>query len=154
MTDRTARSTETELAGELRTVINRLGYHLREPATRHGLTPTRMTALVALEKLGPSRPGDLAAALGVTAPSMSRLADVLIQGGWVTREQDQHDHRACLLALSDHGRTTLTELRRAGTGALSLGIAGLTPQQRAKLAAALPVLAELADRHLVRPADS
>ncbi|QDP94617.1 MarR family transcriptional regulator [Microlunatus elymi] len=148
MINSTERSDTAQLAGQLRTVINRLGYHLRQPATREGLTPTRLTALAALEKLGPLRPGDLAAALGVTAPSMSRLVEALTDGGWVSRQQDHHDRRAYLLALSDHGRTTLAGLRCAGTGVLSEGIAELTAAQRATLAAALPVLTELADRHL------
>jgi len=36
------------LAGSLRTEINRLAYHLRRPATKSGLTPTRLAALAAL----------------------------------------------------------------------------------------------------------
>ena len=34
-----------ELAGSLRTEVNRLAYHLRVPATKSGITPTRLAAL-------------------------------------------------------------------------------------------------------------
>ena len=50
-----------ELAGSLRTEVNRLAYHLRVPATKSGITPTRLAALAALARHGQGcRQGDLA----------------------------------------------------------------------------------------------
>lgn len=137
-----------ELAGGLRTAVNRLGFHLRTPATRHGITPTRLSALVALRKSGPQRPGDIASWLGISAASMSRLTEALEDGHWVERSADPSDRRAYLLTLTEHGVRALEELRREGTSQLTEDILSLTAQQRAALAAALPVLIALADRHL------
>ena len=39
-----------DLAGSLRTELSRLAYHLRIPATKSGITPTRLAALAALAR--------------------------------------------------------------------------------------------------------
>lgn len=139
---------DAELAGGLRTVVNRLAHALREPAARRGVTPTRLTALVTLYRHGPMRPGDLAGRMNITAASMSRLTEALLEGDWVSRDPDPADRRAYLLSVSDHGRTVLNDLRRENDGDLAADIRALSPDQRAALSAALPVLTALADRHV------
>jgi len=136
------------LAGELRTVVNRLAFHLRIPAARHGITPTRLSAMAALEKAGPQRPGDLAGRLGISAASMSKLVEALEAGGWARRERDPEDRRAYLLSITEHGVAALENLRREGTGQLTDDILALPPEQREALASALPVLVLLADLHV------
>jgi len=94
-----------DLAGSLRTEINRLAYHLRTPATKSGITPTRLAALAALARHDHGcRQGDLAVEMGISAASMTRLVDILIDANWVLRQRDQSDARAFVLQLSDHGR--------------------------------------------------
>jgi len=134
-----------ELAGGLRTAINRLAHALRSPATSDGITPTRLAALMTLMKYGPLRPGDLAARLNITAASTSRLIEVLLEGDWIRREPDPDDRRASLLSLSTHGEGALDKLRREGTGELAAGINALPVDQRESLAVALPALVALAD---------
>jgi DNA-binding MarR family transcriptional regulator len=141
-----------ELAGELRTVIDRLAFHLRTPAMRHGITPTRLSALFALERNGPLRPGDLASRLGIAAASMSRLCDALEDAALVRRTSDPSDNRAIQLAITAHGVAELAEVRRAGTQELVDDIGQLSAEEREALATALPVLIALADKHL-GPAD-
>lgn len=136
------------LAGGLRTAISRLSFHLRTPATRQGITPTRLTAMASLEFSGPMRPGDLAARLSISAASMSRLTEAMVEGGWVERAPDPDDRRACLLNLSEHGSAALTAMRQEGTSWLSKDIAALPTEQQAVLAAALPILQALADKRL------
>ena len=143
-----------ELAGELRTVINRLAFHLRTPAMEHGITPTRLSALVALERSGPLRPGDLAGRLGITAASMSRLCDVLEEASLIRRDPDSDDQRATRLTITAHGATELAGVRRAGTEELVEDLRGLTRAERKALAAALPVLVSLADKHLGQAAST
>lgn len=138
----------SELAGGLRTVVNRLAYSLRSPVAADGITPTRLAALMTLTKHGPLRPGELADRLHISAASASRLVDVLIEGDWVRKEPDPGDGRASLLSLSAHGTATLRKLRREGTGEWAAGIEKLTGEQRAALDAALPVLVALADEYV------
>ena len=137
------------LAGDVRTEIGRLAYHLRTPATRFGITPTRLAALSALTRYPDGvRQGDLAELMNISAPSMTRLVEILEEAGWVERRRDAHDHRCLLLVLSPAGRTTIDTLRDEATIQLGTELADLTADERAALAAAVPVLRKLADRHL------
>lgn len=149
MSRRTPSRDLTRLAGEVRTEVNRLAYHLRTPATRSGITPTRLTALSALTRYPDGvRQGDLAELMNVSAPSMTRLVEILEEAGWVERRRDPDDQRCLLLVLSPVGRKTLDTLRDESASVLSEELAELTPDERAALAAAVPVLRKLADRHL------
>lgn len=137
------------LAGELRTEVGRLAYHLRRPATRSGVTPTRLAALAALTRYPDGlRQGDLAELMNVSAPSMTRLVEILTDAGWVERRRDPSDQRCLLLALSPAGHATLDTLRDEAATQLSTEMADLTDDERAALEAAVPVLRKLADRHL------
>ena len=148
MTRRTSREL-TRLAGEVRTEVSRLAYHLRTPATRSGITPTRLTALSALTRYPEGvRQGDLAELMNISAPSMTRLVEILDEAGWVERRRDPEDQRCLLIVLSPVGRKTLDTLRDESASQLSEELADLTPDERATLAAAVPVLRKLADRHL------
>jgi DNA-binding MarR family transcriptional regulator len=108
----------TRLAGELRTEVGRLAYHLRTPATRSGITPTRLAALAALTRYPNGvRQGDLAERMNMAAPSMTRLVEILEEAGWVERRRDPTDQRCLLLVLSPRGHTTVGMLRdEAATG--------------------------------------
>ena len=141
-----------ELAVGLRNVVVRLSYSLRSPAARDGVTPTRLTALAILDRNGPMRPGDLAARLSITAASMSRLTEALEQGRWVERAPDPDDRRACLLSLSDHGRSMLATLRRENAEELAAYIRNMPEADSEALRNALPALAGLTEHLLDRRA--
>ena len=139
----------TRLAGEVRTEVNRLAYHLRTPATRSGITPTRLAALAALTRYPDGvRQGDLAERMFMSAPSMTRLVEILEEAGWIERRRDPADQRCLLLVLSPVGRKTLDTLREESATGLSEELAELTADERAALAATVPVLQKLADRHV------
>ncbi|HKU10015.1 MAG TPA: MarR family transcriptional regulator [Sinomonas sp.] len=144
----TADDGDLALAAELRTAVNRLAFYLRRDAGKRDLTPSRLAALAALDRGGPQRPGDVAARLGISAASMSRLTEVLEAGGWVRRTPDSADRRAFVLDLTEEGTAALNDVRREGTGRLADDVARLSASDRATLSAALPVLMALADRHL------
>jgi len=139
----------SRLAGEVRTEIGRLAYHLRTPATRSGITPTRLAALAALARYPDGvRQGDLAELMNVSAPSMTRLVEILEEAGWVERRRDPADQRCLLLVLSPLGRKTIETVRDEAATQLSEELAALSADERAALAAAVPVLRKIADRHL------
>jgi len=138
-----------DLAGSLRTELSRLAYHLRTPATKSGITPTRLAALAALARHDQGcRQGDLAIEMGISPASMTRLVDIMVTARWVLRQRDPSDARAFVLRLSDHGSSTLEGLRSEGTSRLSADIEALTDDERRTLAAAIPILRGIADRRL------
>lgn len=139
----------TRLAGDLRAEVNRLAYHLRAPATRSGITPTRLAALAALAHAESGlRAGDLAARMGITPGSTTRLIDILVDAGWAERRRDPEDARAVLLTVTAHGREALEDLRRDNVTKLAIDLASLRPDERAVLVSAVPLLRALSDRLL------
>ena len=131
-------------AARLRVAIARLSRRLR----RHeiaGLTPTQLSALSTVERSGPLRLGDLAAAEGIAPSTLTRLVTVLEERGYVTRCPVPGDARASTLAIAPAGQAALGQIRQESTLALSDSLRTLSREQLASLAAALPALEQLAD---------
>jgi DNA-binding MarR family transcriptional regulator len=128
----------------LRVALARLSRRLR----RHelaGLTPTQLSALATIGKTGPMRLGDLAAAEGIAPSTLTRLVTALEESGYVRRTADPSDARASTLAITPHGQDALERIRTESTLMLTASLKLLTPAQRSALAAALPVLEQLAE---------
>lgn len=75
---------------------------------------------------------ELAAALGVTEQTTSRIVAGLARQGYLQREPDARDGRRRLLAATASGRTALRELDRAEAVA-GLVDHGLSPEDEARL---------------------
>jgi DNA-binding MarR family transcriptional regulator len=128
----------------LRVAIARLARRLR----RHelaGLTPTQLSALATVERAGPLRLSDLAAAEGIAPSTLTRLVTALEERGYVDRCPVPGDARASTLAIAPAGRTVLERIRQESTTVLADSLRTLTGEQLAALAAALPALEQLAD---------
>jgi len=128
----------------LRVAIARLSRRLR----RHelaGLTPTQLSALATVERAGPLRLGDLAAAEGIAPSTLTRLVTALEERGYVDRGPVPGDARASTLAITPAGHTVLERIRQESTTVLADSLRTLTGSQLAALAAALPALEQLAD---------
>jgi|SRR5271154_1414951 len=128
----------------LRVALARLSRRLR----RHelaGLTPTQLAALATVEQSGPIRLGDLAAIEGIAPSTLTRLISALEDSGYVLRCADPTDARASTLAVTSGGREMLDRIRTETTLVLARSLGDLTPAQRSVLAAALPVLEQLAE---------
>jgi DNA-binding MarR family transcriptional regulator len=128
----------------LRVAIARLSRRLR----RHelaGLTPTQLSALATVDRAGPLRLGDLAAAEGIAPSTLTRLVTALEERGYVERCPVPGDARASTLTIAPAGHEALERIREQSTIALADRLQTLTAGQRAALAAALPALEQLAD---------
>jgi DNA-binding MarR family transcriptional regulator len=97
------------------------------------------------------RLGDLAAAEGIAPSTLTRLVTALEESGYVRRCADPSDARASTLDVTPHGHEALERIRNESTLLLARSLRDLTPAQRSALAAALPVLEQLAE---VPPAES
>src|SRR5438445_12047580 len=128
----------------LRVALARLSRRLRKHALA-GLTPTQLAALATVERSGPMRLGDLAAAEGIAPSTLTRLVTALEESGYVRRHADPSDARASTLAITPRGRDTLERLRTQTTLELAASLRLLTLAQRSALAEALPVLELLAE---------
>lgn len=128
----------------LRVAIARVSRRLR----RHelaGLTPTQLSALATVERAGPLRLGDVAAAEKIAPSTLTRLVTVLEERGYVERCPVPGDARASTLVVTARGHAILERIRQESTILLAASLRTLTPDQLAALAAALPALEQIAD---------
>ena len=127
----------------LRVAIARLSRRLRKHELA-GLTPTQLAALATVERAGPLRLGDLAAAERIAPSTLTRLVSVLEDHGYVQRRAVPGDARAWTLAVTARGHEVLDRIRQENTILLADSLLTLSPDQLAALAAALPALEQLA----------
>ncbi len=71
---------------------------------RHGLHLGQNVLLAALWERDGATPGEIAAANGVTTPTVVKMATRMGAAGLLTRRRDEHDSRLVRLWLTDAGR--------------------------------------------------
>jgi len=142
MTKQTQQSRRPGLAEELRTSIARLSRRLRAQGSSR-LSVTQFAALAALVRHESMTPSELADHEKVQPPSMTRVVAFLEDQGLVTRMPHPTDRRQVVLTPTGHGREVVQAERRAKRAWLDVQLATLTPQERAILRQAAPILERL-----------
>ncbi|MCF8601922.1 MarR family transcriptional regulator [Gordonia sp. HY442] len=141
----TSRDDAWFLAGEVRVVFSRLRRRFREVAAFDELTPSQTAVLSRLagREMASS---ELADAERVRPQSMAATVAVLFERDLVERTRDPNDGRRQVLSLSAGGRALVDGTRRTRDEWLAHAVGErLTATERETLAAALPLLARLAD---------
>ena len=135
------------LASALRISVSRLARRLRAERLAKGLEPglsdTQLAALATLEAHGAMTPGELADHEKVQPPSMTRVIAALEERGLVMRAPHATDRRQVVLTVTEPGRTVVQQSRKLREAWLALRLRELTPQERATLRAAAPILEKL-----------
>ncbi|HEY2313117.1 MAG TPA: MarR family transcriptional regulator [Streptosporangiaceae bacterium] len=135
------------LASALRISVSRLARRLRAERLAKGLEPglsdTQLAALATLEAHGAMTPGELADHEKVQPPSMTRVIAALEERGLVMRGPHATDRRQVVLTVTEPGRTVVQQSRKLREAWLALRLRELTPQERATLRAAAPILEKL-----------
>ena len=140
-----ASRTDAGLASELRLSVMRLRRRLAsERHPDNELSMGAMAVLGALHRRGDLPVGELAAHEHVQPPSMTRTVTGLERAGLVLRRPDSEDRRLVLVSLTDDGRETLLADRRRRDAWLACRLRELSPEERAVLRAAAPLLERLA----------
>jgi len=127
----------SRLARRLR--VERLVPELAEPA----LSDTQLAALATLERHGAMTPGELAEHEKVQPPSMTRVIAALVDWELVTRAPHPTDRRQVILTVTPEGRSLVQRVRRRKEAWLAQRLAELSPQERATLREAAPILEKL-----------
>jgi DNA-binding MarR family transcriptional regulator len=135
------------LASVLRISVSRLARRLRAERLAKGLEPglsdTQLAALAALERHGDMTPGELADHEKVQPPSMTRVIAALEERGLVMRGPHATDRRQVVLTVTQAGRDVVQQSRMLREAWLAQRLRELTPQERATLRAAAPILEKL-----------
>jgi DNA-binding MarR family transcriptional regulator len=138
--------TSIDSATRLRSVVGRLSRRLRPTVSGTGLTPTRISVLFTVARMGPLRISDLAEIEGLNPTMLSRVIAELAVQGLVRRVVDPADRRAALVDATAAGRRTRAKILNERSDVLNLQLAQLTEQERRLLDEALPLLETLAER--------
>ena len=136
--------TDAGLASELRVSVMRLRRRLIvEGLPDDALSLTQTSVLACLYRNGDLTVGDLAAFERVQPPSMTRTVKLLETGGYLTRRAHDTDGRQVVVSLTDHGRDLVRADRARRDAWLSRRLSELSPEQRAVLRQAAPILDDL-----------
>lgn len=135
-----------EEADRLRAVIGRLSRRLRPTVAGSGLTPSQISVLFTVARLGPIGMSELAGIEGVNPTMLSRIASELCERGLLRRTVDPGDRRSASVRATAAGRRMRERIHRERTRALDANIQELDEDERETLWAALPALEELSRR--------
>lgn len=134
------------LATALRISVSRLARRLRVERQAEGLaslSDTQLAALAVLESHAAMTPGELADHEKVQPPSMTRVIAVLEERNLVMRAPHPTDRRQVVLTVTEEGRVLVMQARRRRDAWLAKRLKELSPEERAVLRAAAPVLEKL-----------
>jgi DNA-binding MarR family transcriptional regulator len=136
----------TELADRLHSTAIHLLRRLRREDDASGLPAPQLSALSVIVFGGPVTLGQLAAAEQVRPPTITRLVAALEADGLVVREADAADRRIVRVRATARGARLLQEGRARRVASLADSLRGLSAQDRAALARAVPLLERVARR--------
>ena len=142
----TRRRSLAEQSTELRIAIMRLSRRLRQERTETELSGSQFSTLGWISTEGPLTIGRLAELERVTAPSMNRTVNGLVDAGYATRAASPDDGRKVIVAATEAGESVVLETRRRRDAWLAKRFAALTPADRETLAEATTILRRLTDQ--------
>jgi DNA-binding MarR family transcriptional regulator len=131
-----------EVASRLRMAVMRLSRRLRQHAPG-GITPSQLSALSTIVAEARITLSQLAVAERVQPPSITRVVDVLVTDGYVTRTQSEQDRRVAWVEPTATGRALVDAVRRQRDAYLAQRLGTLTSDDVAVLARAAALLEEL-----------
>ena len=134
-----------QVAAALRVSIGLLLRRLRQVQVEGELTLPESSALVRLDRGGPTTPSELAKREQISPQSMGATLAALEARGLVGRRPDPRDGRRVVLSVTQAGRAVLLDKRNARAEQLAQALsAGFTPAELRQLLAAAPLLERLA----------
>ncbi|MCW2693525.1 MAG: MarR family transcriptional regulator [Mycobacterium sp.] len=135
---------------DIAVVLEQLVRVVRRMATAGDLGLPAAAVLARLDRAGPQRLTDLAAAEGISQPGTTQLVTRLERDGLVRRTPSPDDGRVVLVAVTDDGRALVERRRDERSQTLTALLDRLDPAERDAVERALPALAHLADLALDR----
>jgi DNA-binding MarR family transcriptional regulator len=130
------------VADRLRPTLLQLARELRREKIA-GVSPHQVGLLVSIKYAPGVTVGDLAAEERVSTAAMSKRISRLERDGLVTRTQNDIDRRRVGLTLTDEGQRTLRRVRSRRTAWLASRLDTLSPDELARVGAAVDALGHL-----------
>lgn len=148
-----ATESETNTIDRLRKVICQLSRRLNASTLDVGLSPSQVSALMAVGARGPIGIGELAEYEGLNATMTSRIVGKLQEEGLIVRAPDSSDRRAAHVRVTATGRRTISRVRAHRTRALTEALDSMPAHDAEMLLDALASLEGLARKLGIPGAD-
>src|ERR1700677_1360319 len=134
-----------QVAAALRVSIGLLLRRLRQVHVDGELTLPESSALVRLDRGGPTTPSALAKLEQISPQSMGATLAALEARGLLKRRADPADGRRAVMSVTESGRRVLRSRRNERTRQMARALAtDFTPSEREQLMTAAPLLERLA----------
>jgi DNA-binding MarR family transcriptional regulator len=130
-------SDEAPLVDALRRRFLRISQVMRRDGAALPMTTTQ-GAVLNLVRIRPMTVGELAKAEGMKPPSMTQIVQRMEEAGWVRRPAGST--RGSTVEATDAGLALIEQANAQRNAMIAARLAGLSPDDRAILEAALPVL--------------
>lgn len=108
------------------------------------VTLPQYRALVVLASRGPQRVAELAEALAVAPPTVTRLCDRLVRKGLVRRRAGRTDRRQVHVTITDAGQQLVAEVTRRRRAEIAKLLAGLSADDQERMVELFGTLADAA----------
>jgi DNA-binding MarR family transcriptional regulator len=143
----TSEALDAATATRLRSVLGRLSRQLRTTTTSTdaGLTPTKISVLLGVDRRGMTRISELAEIEALNPTLLSRTISTLVDAGLLDRVSDAGDRRAAWVQVTDTGHRLAESMRRERTEVVNRGLSALPAAERRIVEQAIPALEALAD---------
>ena len=128
------------LLNSLFRTMRELRQHYDQNAVEIGLTLSRARVISTLARMDGTTQSELAAALGIEAPTLKRQIDALEAQGFIERRGMEGDARKRALFLTDKGRSA--KISRFMDKIRDEMLEGIPSEQQAQLGAALERIAD------------
>ena len=139
-----SRAELVSLSNDIRLACMRISRRVRFESDRE-LPPHQFSVLCRLEATARTN-SELADIERVSAPSMKRSTNCLVELGYIARAADPTDGRQVILSLTPEGRQALRRIRRHRDEWLLARFETLTDEERELLQQAAAVLAKVATK--------
>jgi DNA-binding MarR family transcriptional regulator len=129
----------------LRGALARIARSIDRQVSGGGLTPTQLSVLGTVARMGPISVGELAHAEGLNPTMLSRMVGKLEGSGLLSRVPDPRDGRVVIVRVTEAGAALQERLRAERTRLFVDRLAELPDELAAQLIATLPAIEALAD---------
>lgn len=132
------------LANDLRLACQRIARRVRFESTSE-VAPHQFSVLTYLQKVGPQTPSQLAAHDRVSAPSMTRTINCMVEDGLVERFPHPDDGRQILVKPTPRGHEIIAETIASRDTWMLTHLDGLSPDELALLRKATDIMLEVSN---------
>lgn len=139
---RASASLDTEVVSRLRLAIMRLARRLRQQA-EPGATPSMLSALSVIERLGPLTLGELADIERIQPPTVTKIVARLEEDGLVARDTDLQDRRVARVTLTKDGKRFIQSARTRKDAYLARRLRDLDEADRRTLSDAARIMEKI-----------